>query len=88
MILTCLLIFAVLACLFESLVTPLLLFVSVPMSAIGIVLALLITRTPVTMGVQIGVLMTGGIVVNNAILFIDHLNSNAREPRRCAPPPS
>ena len=75
-ILTCLLIFAVLACLFESLLQPLLLFVSVPLSAIGIVIALLLTGTSVTMGVMIGILMTGGIVVNHAILYIDHFNAH------------
>jgi len=79
-ILTCLLIFAVLACLFESLLQPLLLFVSVPLSAIGIVTALLVTRTSVTMGVMIGTLMTGGIVVNHAILYIDHFNSHRKNP--------
>jgi HAE1 family hydrophobic/amphiphilic exporter-1 len=73
--LTALLIFAVLACLFESLLQPLYLFVSVPLAACGVVLALLVTRTPVTMGVMIGILMTGGIVVNHAILFIDRFNA-------------
>lgn len=76
---TCLLIFAVLACLFESLLQPLLLFVSVPLSLIGIVAALVITRTPVTMGVMIGVLMTSGIAVNAAILFVDHVNKRKEE---------
>ena len=78
-LLTALLIFAVLACLFESLLQPLYLFVSVPLAACGVVLALLVTRTQVTMGVMIGILMTGGIVVNHAILFIDRFNARRRE---------
>ncbi|MCB4755986.1 MAG: efflux RND transporter permease subunit [Elusimicrobia bacterium] len=79
-LLTFILIFVVLACLFESLLQPFLLFVSVPLSFIGVVAALLITRTPVTMGVMVGILMTGGIVVNNAILYVDHFNAHRSGP--------
>lgn len=72
---TSILIFAVMACLFESLIQPLILFISVPLTVIGVVLALLITRTPVTMGVMIGMLMTGGIAVNNAIILVHRFNA-------------
>ncbi|MCG3205428.1 MAG: Multidrug resistance protein MdtC [Elusimicrobia bacterium] len=79
LLITAILIFAVLACLFESILQPLLLFVSVPLAVIGIVLALLVTRTPVTMGVMIGILMTGGIAVNNAILLIERFNAERKK---------
>ncbi|MDA7857861.1 efflux RND transporter permease subunit [bacterium] len=68
------LVFMVLASLFESYWQPLIIMATVPLAAIGAVVALFITKTPVTMGVFIGMIMLGGIVVNNAIVLIDRIN--------------
>ena len=68
------LVFIVLACLFESYSQPIIIMVTVPMAAIGAISALFITHKPVTMGVFIGLIMLGGIVVNNAIILIDRIN--------------
>jgi HAE1 family hydrophobic/amphiphilic exporter-1 len=46
----------------------------VPLGAIGVVAALLITQQPVNVVVLIGVVMLGGIVVDNAIVLIDAVN--------------
>jgi HAE1 family hydrophobic/amphiphilic exporter-1 len=73
------LVFAVLASLFESYSQPLIIMVTVPMGAIGAILALFITHKPVTMGVFIGLIILGGIVVNNAIILIDRINHLRRK---------
>lgn len=74
LILTTILIYLVLASLFESYIQPLIIMVSVPLALIGVVISLYVTGKPVGMGVLVGLLMLGGIVVNNAILLIDHTN--------------
>ncbi|WP_407316730.1 efflux RND transporter permease subunit [Isoptericola halotolerans] len=59
---------------FKSLVQPLILLVSVPLSATGALVALLATDTPLGVPALIGVLMLIGIVVSNAIVLIDLIN--------------
>jgi len=73
------LVFMVLASLFESYWQPFIIMITVPLAAIGAVLALFITKTPVSLGVFIGLIMLGGIVVNNAIILIDRINHIRRE---------
>jgi len=68
------LIYLVLASLFESYLQPFIIMVSVPLALIGVVAALYMTGKSVGMGVLVGFMMLGGIVVNNAILLIDHCN--------------
>jgi len=74
LILITILIYLVLASLFESYTQPLIIMLSVPLSLIGVVMALYISGKSVGMGVFVGLMMLGGIVVNNAILLIDHAN--------------
>jgi len=73
------LVFIVLASLFESYSQPLIIMVTVPMAAIGAILALFITHKPVAMGVFIGLIMLGGIAVNNAIILVDRINHLRRK---------
>jgi HAE1 family hydrophobic/amphiphilic exporter-1 len=68
------LIYLVLASLFESYLHPVIIMVSVPLALIGVVIALYTTGKSVGMGVLVGLMMLGGIVVNNAILLIDRTN--------------
>lgn len=68
------LIYLVLASLFESYYQPLIIMVSVPLALIGVVFSLYLTGKSVGMGVLVGLMMLGGIVVSNAILLIDHVN--------------
>jgi len=74
LVLTTILIYLVLAALFESYAQPLIIMLSVPLALIGVVIALYATGKSVGMGVFVGIMMLGGIVVNNAILLIDHAN--------------
>jgi HAE1 family hydrophobic/amphiphilic exporter-1 len=64
----------VMACQYESLLDPLVVMFSVPLAAIGVILALFLTDTTLNMQSRIGCIMLGGIVVNNAILLVDHTN--------------
>jgi len=71
---TIFLVYLVLASLFESYIQPVIIMISVPLSAIGIILGLRITNKPISMGVIIGGIMLAGIVVNNAIVLVDRVN--------------
>ena len=68
-----LLIYMVTAALFESLLLPLCVLLTVPMALIGVFLIFFYTDASFTREAYIGVIMMGGIVVNNAILLVDHV---------------
>jgi multidrug efflux pump subunit AcrB len=61
----------VLAILFDSLLHPLTILFSLPLSITGAILALLVTFLPITLPVVIGILMLMGIVTKNAIMLVD-----------------
>jgi len=69
-----LLVYMVMACQFESLRDPLVVMFSVPFAAIGVILMLFLTDTTLNLQSFIGCIMLAGIVVNNAILLVDHTN--------------
>jgi hydrophobic/amphiphilic exporter-1 (mainly G- bacteria), HAE1 family len=68
------LVFMVTAALFESIRQPLVVLLAVPMALIGVFLIFFYTGASFTREARIGVIMMGGIVVNNAILLVDHVN--------------
>lgn len=74
-----LLVFMVTAALFESLRQPLCVLLTVPMALIGVFLIFYLARASFTREAVIGVIMMGGIVVNNSILLIDRVNQLRRE---------
>jgi len=74
LILALALVYMVMACLYESLRGPFVVMFSVPLAAIGVILMLFLTDTTFNMQSFIGCIMLGGIVVNNAILLVDHTN--------------
>jgi len=78
LILAVLLVYAVMASQYESLRDPFIIMFSVPTAAIGVVLSLLITGTSFSMQAYIGVIMLAGIVVSNAILLVDYINTLRR----------
>jgi len=67
------LIYMVTAALFESLLLPLCVLLTVPMALIGVFLIFFYLDASFTREAYIGVIMMGGIVVNNAILLVDHI---------------
>jgi len=73
-LLAVILVYMVMACQFDSLRDPLVVMFSVPFAAIGVILMLFLTRTTLNLQSFIGCIMLAGIVVNNAILLVDHTN--------------
>ena len=70
-----LLIFMILASVFESVVTPFVLLFSIPLAAIGSLIALIITGNSLfNANTMIGFLILLGVVVNNGIILIDYSN--------------
>jgi HAE1 family hydrophobic/amphiphilic exporter-1 len=78
LVLAVLLVYAVMASQYESLRDPFIIMFSVPVAAIGVVLSLLLTKTPFSMQAYIGIIMLAGIVVSNAILLVDYINTLRR----------
>ena len=68
------LIFMVMAALFESLVYPISIITSIGFSFIGVVFFFALTGTSFTIMSAIGMLILIGIVVNNGIVLIEHVN--------------
>jgi hydrophobic/amphiphilic exporter-1 (mainly G- bacteria), HAE1 family len=73
------LVYLVMASQFESFRQPFVILVTVPLAAVGAILSLWITRTPISVVALIGVVMLAGIVVNNAIVLIDTVNQLRRD---------
>jgi Cation/multidrug efflux pump len=69
-----LLVYMVMAALFESLVQPFVIMLTIPLSLIGVAFALFVTGTSISAYVFIGVGILGGIVVDNAIVLMDWIN--------------
>ena len=75
LILAVILVYTVMASQYESLRDPFIIMFSIPLAAIGVVGALLLTKTPFSMQAYIGIIMLAGIVVSNAILLVDYANT-------------
>ncbi len=69
-----LLVYMIMAAIFESLWQPFVILFTIPLSLIGVAWALLITRTSISAYVLMGMGILCGIVVNNAIVLIDCIN--------------
>lgn len=78
-IVTLILVYLVLASIFESYLQPFIIITTVPMGAIGVAVSLAIARKPIGIGVLMGGIMLAGIVVNNAIVFVDRVNALRKE---------
>ncbi len=73
------LVYLVMASQFESFLHPLVIIFTLPLGAVGVVWALLLTGNSVTVVAMIGAVMLAGIVVNNAIVLIDAVNQRREE---------
>jgi hydrophobic/amphiphilic exporter-1 (mainly G- bacteria), HAE1 family len=67
-------IYMILASQFGRFVQPFAIMASLPLSLIGVVVALLITRSTLNMFSMIGFIMLMGLVTKNAILLVDYAN--------------
>ena len=73
--LSILLVYMLLASLFESFLYPFIIMFAVPLAAVGVILILFLTGNAMSLGVYIGGIMLGGIVVNNSIILVDYINT-------------
>jgi HAE1 family hydrophobic/amphiphilic exporter-1 len=72
-------VYFVMASLFESLAHPFAIMFSLPFAIVGVALFLWATRSPFNVMGWIGTLVLIGIVVNNGIVLIDHINNLRRK---------
>jgi hydrophobic/amphiphilic exporter-1 (mainly G- bacteria), HAE1 family len=68
------LVYVIMASTFESTLHPFVILFSVPLALIGVVAALWLSDTPVSVVVFIGAIVLAGVVVNNAIVLVDTIN--------------
>lgn len=68
------LVYMVTASEFESLRDPFIMFLTIPLSLIGVTWMLLVTGTTLSIISMIGVIMLVGIVINNSIVLVDYIN--------------
>ncbi len=68
------LVYAIMASLFESLITPLVILFSLPPTFIGAAFGLFLTHRSLDTAALIGAIMVIGLVTNNAIVLIEYTN--------------
>ncbi len=74
LILSIVLVYMVMASLFESLLHPFTVMLSVPLAGVGVVFAFWMLQEPLSVMAYIGIIMLGGIAVNDAIVLVDRIN--------------
>lgn len=68
------LVYMVMAAQFESLLDPFIVMFAIPFTFTGVILAFILTKTPLSTIAFLGIVMLTGIVVNNAIVLISYIN--------------
>jgi len=68
------LVYLVMVAQFESMLYPFIIMFSVPVTATGVVLSLLVSGRPFSVPAFIGLILLAGIVVKNAIVLVDYIN--------------
>ena len=79
LLLSVIFIYIVLASQFGSFFQPIAIMASLPLSVVGVVLALLASRTTLNIFSMIGIVFLMGLVTKNAILLVDFANRGVRE---------
>jgi len=73
--LSVILMFIILAILYESLIQPVIIMVALPLSIIGVMLALYLSHLHFSLFVMIGFMLLMGMVGKNAVLLVDFANA-------------
>jgi len=76
LILSIILVYMVLASQFESLLHPFTILLAIPFAVVGAILAFFMLGMPLNMMGYIGIILLGGIAVNNSIMIVDCINQN------------
>lgn len=84
-LITLLLIFAIMVLEFRSLKQPLIIFTTMPLAMIGAGVALFVSGTSFSFTAFIGLVSLIGIVVKNAIIFVDYANILLRQGKELVP---
>jgi HAE1 family hydrophobic/amphiphilic exporter-1 len=74
LILSIILVYMVMASLFESLVHPFTILLTLPLAGVGVVFAFFLAGVPFSVMALIGMVMLGGIAVNDSIVLVDYIN--------------
>ena len=74
LLLSIVLVYMVLASLFESLVHPFTILLTLPLAGVGVVLAFLLVGEPFSVMAYIGIIMLAGIAANDSIILVDYVN--------------
>lgn len=75
LLLSVLLVYMLMAALFEGFLSPLIIMFSLPMAIVGAILGLLVTGKTLSIVSMIGIIMLMGLVTKNAILLVDFTNT-------------
>jgi HAE1 family hydrophobic/amphiphilic exporter-1 len=78
-LLAVILIYLILAALYESLIQPFIIMISMPLSLTGIMVALYLSGNTFSLFVMIGIILLLGMVGKNAILVVDFANRAIKE---------
>ena len=68
------LMYVIMASQFENLIHPFVILSTIPLAIIGVIATLYVMKIFISIVVFIGMIMLAGIVVNNAIVFVDYIN--------------
>lgn len=78
-IISLVLIFILLSMLYESIIQPFVVMIAIPLALIGVFIGFVISDFPFDSTAYIGLILLFGIVVNNAIILVDHTNNYLRK---------
>ena len=79
LLLSVVLVFMLMAALFESFISPLIIWLAVPQAMAGAFFALTFTGKSLNIMSMIGIIMLVGLVTKNAILLVDYTNTLRKE---------
>ena len=75
MVIAVILVLMILIAQFKSLVQPIVIIITIPLSFIGVILGMILTGNPFGLMAFIGVVSLSGIVVNDAIVLVTYVNT-------------
>lgn len=82
-----LLIYVILAVLFNSFFQPLIVMAVIPFGIVGVIAGLLVMGEPLGLMAIMGTIALSGIVVNNSVVFLDFMNRRRLDPNEGGAPP-
>lgn len=72
-------VYMIMASLFESLIHPGVVMFCLPFAIFGVIWIMILTGSPLNIMAMIGIVILIGVIVNNGIVLVDHINHHRRE---------